>query len=172
MFCPKIPKESKADFVKPKRNKNLPFWVIPDTKGKLKGLHHINRRFELCRDIIVLVSKSTPKDYLSYLKERNYDYHIAGEKRVDYTQALKFLAKQYNAKTILTDTGKILNCVLLNKGLVDELSLLIHPVIVGKNQYTLLSEIDNNKNLQLVKTKVVGKNKLWLVYEIKNKNVQ
>ncbi|MFH1351983.1 MAG: RibD family protein [bacterium] len=170
MFCPKIPKEIKSDFVKPERDKNLPFWVIPDTKGKLKGLHHINRRFEFCKDIIVLVSKSTPKDYLSYLKERNYDYHIAGEKQVDYTQALELLVKQYNAKTILTDTGKILNCILLNKGLVDEISLLIHPVIVGKNQYTLFSEVNKNIKMELINTKTMGGNKTWLTYKVKKYN--
>jgi len=98
MFCPQIPKEDKNDFVKPERNKNLPLWVIPDTKGKLKGLHHVYRRFELCRDIVVLVSRKTPKNYLNYLEERNYDYHIVGENHIDYNQALKLLAKQYNAK--------------------------------------------------------------------------
>lgn len=41
MFCPQIPAEEADDFIKPKRNKILPLWVIPDTKGKLKGLLHV-----------------------------------------------------------------------------------------------------------------------------------
>jgi|SRR3989339_601540 len=168
MFCPQIPKEDKNDFVKPERNKNLPLWVIPDTKGKLKGLHHVYRRFELCRDIVVLVSRKTPKNYLNYLEERNYDYHIVGENHIDYNQALKLLAKQYNAKIILTDTGKMLNCILINKGLVDEISLLMHPVIVGKNQYTLFSGVNGNIKIELINTKKLSDNKIWLTYKIKN----
>ncbi|MFA5780083.1 MAG: dihydrofolate reductase family protein [Elusimicrobiota bacterium] len=168
MFCPQIPKEDKNDFVKPERNKNLPLWVIPDTKGKLKGLHHVYRRFELCRDIVVLVSRKTPKNYLNYLEERNYDYHIVGENHIDYNQALKLLAKQYNAKIILTDTGKILNCILINKGLVDEISLLMHPVIVGKNQYTLFRGVNGNIKIELINTKKLSDNKIWLTYKIKN----
>ncbi|MFH0800757.1 MAG: dihydrofolate reductase family protein [bacterium] len=168
MFCPQIPKEEKNDFIKPKRNRNLPLWIIPDTKGKLKGLHHIYRRFDLCRDIVVLVSRKTPKNYLNYLKERNYDYHIVGENHIDYKQALKLMVKQYNAKSVLTDTGKILNCILINNGLVDEISLLVHPVIVGKNQYTLFSQVNGNIKLELIATKKLSDNKIWLTYKVKN----
>lgn len=168
MFCPQIPKEEKKDFVKPERNKNLPLWVIPDTTGKLKGLLHVLRRFDLCKDIVILASRTTPGKYLNYLKERNYAYYIIGESHVDYVQAFKMLAKEYSAKTILTDTGKILNCILLNNGLVDEISLLIHPGIVGKKQYTLLSEVHDNKMLHLITNEVMGGNKMWLVYKVKN----
>ena len=168
MFCPQIPKEEKTDFIKPKRNRDLPLWVIPDTKGKLKGLHHVYRRFELCRDIVVLVSQKTPKNYLNYLEDRNYDYHIIGNNNINYKHALKFLAKQYHAKTILTDTGKILNCILINNGLVDEISLLMHPVIVGKKQYTLFSDVNENIKIELVNTKIINDNKVWFTYKINN----
>ena len=168
MFCPQIPEEEQSDFVKPKRNKNLPLWVIPDTKGTLKGLHHVYRRFDLCRDIVVLVSRQTPKNYLNYLKDRNYDHYIVGNNHVDYKESLKLLVKQYNAKTILTDTGKILNCILINEGLVDEISLLVHPVIVGKEQYTLFSKVNRNTKIELVNTKKLSGNKIWLTYKIKN----
>lgn len=69
-----IPQEEKEDFMKAKRDKNLPYWVMIDTKGTLKGILHICRRFEFSRDIIVMVSEETPKEYIEYLKERNYDY--------------------------------------------------------------------------------------------------
>ena len=168
MFCPQIPEEEQSDFIKPKRNKNLPLWVIPDTKGTLKGLHHVYRRFDLCRDLVVLVSQQTPKDYLDYLKDRNYDHYIIGKNHVNYKEALKLLVKQYNAKTILTDTGKILNCILINEGLVDEISLLVHPVIVGKEQYTLFSDVNKDTKIELVNIKKLSGDKIWLTYRINN----
>ena len=51
----------------------MSYWVIPDTRGVLKGLLHVLRRFEYCRDVIILVSERTGADYVAYLDERDYD---------------------------------------------------------------------------------------------------
>lgn len=164
MFCPRIPKEGPGDFNRPKRDKTLPLWVIPDTKGCLKGVLHVLRRFDLCRDLLIVVSRNTPKGYIDYLKKRDYAFHAVAKKHVDYIGLFKFLAKEHRAKTILTDTGKILNCILLNKGLIDEISLLVHPVIVGNRRYPLLGDVNKNIRLRLIKNKIVNKDKAWLVY--------
>ena len=166
MFCPEIPEEEKSDFKKPERSRSLPLWVIPDTTGKLQGLHHVYRRFELCRDIVILVSRETPQKYLDYLKERNYDCHVVGEDHVDCRRALELLEKQYDAKTVLTDTGRILNCILISEGLVDEISLLVHPVIVGTNPYTLFDGVKGDIRLELAGTKEMGDGKVWLNYRV------
>ncbi len=167
MFCHRIPREGKDDFIKPERDRALPLWVIPDTKAQLKGLLHVLRRFELCRDIVILVSQTTPKQYLDYLKKRNYSFHVMGKCRVDYSKTIQLLSRIYHAKTIITDTGKILNGLLLNKGLVDEISLLVHPIIVGRKQYPLLGDVHDPQKLQLVKMKRMNNNKLWMVYKVK-----
>lgn len=139
--------------------------MIPDTRGRMRGLLHVLRRFDLCRDILIVISGDTPKEYTDYLRQRDYSFHVAG-KSVDYGEIFEFLAESYKAKKILTDTGKILNCILLNQGLVDEVSLLVHPVIVGEKQYTLLSEVNDNISLNLIKNEAMGKDKVWLVYRV------
>ena len=63
-----IPPENEADFIKPDRSSDLPYWVIVDTKGIAKGLLHTCRSFEFCKDVILLVSQQTGKDYISHLK--------------------------------------------------------------------------------------------------------
>ena len=163
-----VPPEEKNDFEKQKRDKNLPLWVIIDTKGNLKGLLHTCRRFEFCKDVIILVSEKTPKTYLSYLKERNYDYHIVGKDHVNLKKALELLSKKYQAKTVLVDTGKILSNLLLNKGLVSEISLLIHPVIIGNNSYNMFSDISKNLKLKLIKKEILEKEYIWLVYKVES----
>ena len=40
------PPEDSNDFKKPDKDDNLPFWVIPDTKGILRYRLHEIRRFE------------------------------------------------------------------------------------------------------------------------------
>jgi len=45
MFGEGIPYEVPSDFEKPERDKSLPWWVIVDSAGKLKGMLHTCRRF-------------------------------------------------------------------------------------------------------------------------------
>jgi len=166
LYGGEVPLEEKQDFAKPERSEGLPYWVIPDTKGILKGLLHTCRRFEFCRDVIVLVSETTPAEYVTYLKERNYDCHIVGKKHVDLERALELLSKRYGVKTVLADTGRILGNLLLNQGFVKEISLLIHPVIVGTTAYNMFGIANKNSKLKLCKKETLEKNYVWLVYTL------
>jgi len=163
-----VPSEEEKDFEKPERDKSLPYWVIPDTRGKLKGLLHTCRRFEYCKDVIVLVSETTPTEYIKHLEIRNYDYHMVGKKNIDLEKALKLLSSEYKVKKVLTDTGRILGNLLIKQGFASELSLLIHPVIVGKKSYNIFSDINENISLKLWKQRTLPQGHLWLVYSIKN----
>ena len=165
-----IPPEEKKDFERQERTKNLPHWVIIDTQGQMRGLLHICRGFKFCKDVIVLVSEKTPKTYLNYLKERNYDYNIVGKNKVDLKKGLEVLYKKYQAKTVLTDTGKILGNILINQGLVSEISLLIHPVIVGNKSYYMFSDVNKNLKLKLIRKEILENNFIWLAYKVENKN--
>lgn len=165
LFGGKVPPEEISDFMKPDRSDHLPLWVIPDTKGILKGLLHTCRRFEFCRDVILLVSEDTPIEYVDHLEERNYDYHVVGKTHINLEKSLMLLSEQYGIKTILADTGRILGNLLLNLGLVSEISLLIHPVIVGTTSYNMFSLADKNAKLKLSKAERL-KNCVWLVYTV------
>jgi 2,5-diamino-6-(ribosylamino)-4(3H)-pyrimidinone 5'-phosphate reductase len=168
LFGNGVPPEEKTDFEKPKRNKSLPYWVIPDTKGILKGLLHVSRRFEFCKDVIVLLSQATPRDYIGYLEERNYDYFVVGKEQVDLKKSLELLSAEFKAKKVLTDTGRILGNLLLEQSLVDEISLLLHPIIVGKTSYNIFSNLDKNLGLILRKQEFFDGGYVWLVYKVIN----
>lgn len=170
LFGGGVPPESSSDFQKPKRDKKIPLWVIIDSRGTLEGLLHTCRRFELCRDVVVLVSKKTSKRYLRYLQNRHYDYHCVGTSSVDLEEALHLLSKKYHVKKVLTDTGRILGNLLLNQGLVDEISLLVHPVIVGKESYNIFYDIEKNLAVSLVKCKRMEQHYIWLVYQVNKRN--
>ena len=166
LYEKEIPLEEERDFHKPKRDTSLPYWVIPDTKGILKGLLHTCRRFELCKDVIILVSEKTPKEYINYLKERRYEYHVVGKDQVDLKATFELLSERHQVKKILADTGRILSNLLLEYGLVSEISLLIHPIIVGKNAYNIFRNISKNIKLQLEKEETFEKGYVWLVYKV------
>jgi len=166
LFIDKVPKEENSDFVKPKRDKKLPYWVMIDSRGVLNGILHVCRRFEYSRDVIVMVTEQTPKEYIKYLKDRNYDFCIAGKSRVDLKKALEILYTRYFVKTVLTDTGRILNDLLLNQGLISEISLLIHPIVVGKKAYPMFTEVNKAINLTLEKMETLDKVYVWLLYKV------
>ena len=161
-----IPEEQPADFQPPARPGTVSYWVIPDTKGILKGLLHVYRQFEFCRDVIILISETTPNEYIQYLKERNYDYLKAGTAQINFKEAFSSLHDKYNVSTILADTGKTLGNILLNQGLVDEISLLVHPVISGRNSENLFHGVDTPINLKLKKNETLDNDYLWMVYKV------
>ncbi|MGA1873645.1 MAG: dihydrofolate reductase family protein [Thermoplasmatota archaeon] len=159
------PPEEEKDRRRPERDEGLPYWTVIDTKGRLKGLLHGLRSFEYCRDVVVLVSKRTSENYLEYLREREYRYHLVGEEHVDLVRALELLHTEYGAKTVLCDTGKVLGDLLLEKGLVSEVSLLVHPIIVGKSSYNMFGDIKGNIGMKLKNSKAFDTGCVWNVYE-------
>ncbi len=168
-FFRKLPAEEEKDFVKPKASSKLPLWIIPDSSGKLKGRLHMLRRSGHSRDIVVLTSSATPKSYLQYLTDRNYDWHYMGNRPLDYSAVMELLAKEYKAKTILVDSGKTLSGILLNNGLADEISLLIHPIIIGSGHFPLLDEIRTRIELKLKKSKLLSNGCMWMAYAIRKR---
>ncbi|WP_052402642.1 hypothetical protein [Methanococcoides methylutens] len=60
MFGALPPKED-TDLRKPERESTIPKWAIVDSKGILKGSLHLFRRFELCREVVLLVSAQHQK---------------------------------------------------------------------------------------------------------------
>jgi 2,5-diamino-6-(ribosylamino)-4(3H)-pyrimidinone 5'-phosphate reductase len=166
LFSNGVPVEEAVDFKKPQRDTNLPYWVIVDSKGTLQGMLHLCRRFEYSKDVIVLVSEQTSQSYLNYLKERNYDYVITGKSHVDLPAALEILNEKYDIRTVLTDTGRVLADLLLNEGLVSELSLLIHPIVVGKDAYSLFTDLTRKVNISLKQQRAFGDGCVWLIYSV------
>ena len=164
-----IPQENEADFAKPERDQALPYWVIVDTKGIAQGLLHTCRSFEFCRDVIVLISQQTSRNYVNYLTERNYDYLVCGNESVDYEKALSALNTKYGIQTILIDSGPTLNGLLLGRGLIDEISLLVSPVLVGKKSDRLLAHLNlesQNVNLELLTCEDLDKGHVLLRYKV------
>lgn len=169
LYLGEIPPENESDFKKPEQNTDLPYWVIPDTRGILKGLLHTCRREKYCRDIILLISNNTPEEYVQYLKERNYDYLYCGDDHVDYEKALETLNTKYGAETVVMDAGPTLNGIFLEKGLIDEISLVVIPVLVGRKGNSLFSGLnleERNLELELLECRIVDQKYVLLRYRV------
>lgn len=168
-----IPPETENAFLKPeaKEGDTRQDWVIPDSRGRLRNLH-VFRDTQYCRDIILLVSQATPKDYLEYLRERQYDFIQAGEDHVDYRRAFELLNERYGCKVLRTDSGGILTNVLLEQGLVDEISLVVSPCLVGQPSPNVFRSLNlaNRVDLEWLRSDALEGGFVHLMYRVINQS--
>jgi 2,5-diamino-6-(ribosylamino)-4(3H)-pyrimidinone 5'-phosphate reductase len=167
-FGEDIGPEIEADLHPPEtaENDQLPWWVIVDSGGRLGGLLHGMRRFEFCRDAVVLVSDTTPSSYLEYLQTRSYRHHVVGRERVDLAEAMALLSREYRVNKLLIDSGPALVGALLDAGLVDRISLVLAPHLAGCDQPTLFSKARGTVALKLQHHAPVGDGSVHLLYEV------
>lgn len=178
--CREAPSEEEIAFKQPDRDRgsddrepkdSRPLLVVPDSRGRVRSWHFL-KAWPYWRGFVSLCSRSTPKEHLDYLKKKHVDCIIAGEDRVDMRAALEELNVQYGVKTVRVDSGGILNCVLLCQGLVDEVSVLIHPSLVGGAsqssifQASDLTKLDSIIPLELTHLERLQGDVVWLRYDI------
>lgn len=89
------------------------------------------------RTLLMLVSETTPKTYLAYLRTRGIAYLTVGQERVDLAEALAALQDQLSVERVFVDGGSKLHHALLAGGLVDRVHVNIAPVILGTRGMTI-----------------------------------
>jgi 2,5-diamino-6-(ribosylamino)-4(3H)-pyrimidinone 5'-phosphate reductase len=104
------------------------FAFIADSRGRL--VWDMN---EVDGDhIVVLLSERVSDEYLAALRDRGISYLLAGQPEVDLSLALEKIAAQYEVRTLLLEGGGHINGGMLRAGLVDEISVLVAPVVDGR----------------------------------------
>ncbi|UCD09775.1 MAG: dihydrofolate reductase family protein [Dehalococcoidales bacterium] len=163
-----VPEEA-SDFIKPDKGPGAPYFVIPDSGGITQGLLHGLRKVDYCRDAILLVSEKTEQTFIDYLEERDYDYFITGKDKVNLPKALDWLVEKYGVEIMMVDAGPTLNRVLIEQGLLDEISLLVYPILAGGSCGKLLYQITESVEgvkLELLKSTEVKNGLVHLLYKV------
>lgn len=165
--------ESEDDSEAPEKGKDdsKPLLIVPDSRGRIRNWRQLKKEL-YWRDVIAFVSKSTPNEYLDYLKSENVDYIQTGEDHVDFRSALEQLNEKFGVELVRVDSGGTLNGILLREGLVDEVSVLIHPALVGGlTPQSIFRAPDLMSDTGVIKLKLINIQKakgdiLWLMYEV------
>lgn len=106
------------------------------------------------KQIIEVLTKKAPKEYLAYLRSINLSYIICGDDELDLKLALKKLLHSFGINKIYLEGGSITNGVFNRLNLIDELSLVMVPVIANKDSKSLFdSSIIEKYQLEKVETK-------------------
>lgn len=123
--------------------------------------------------MIHLTAETAPPEYLAFLRERRLPYLIAGRERVDLPKMLAKVKGKLGVNTIATSSGGKLSGALIRASLLDEINILLCPLVIGGFSIpTLFASPEPAwpttlpKQLRLMEVKNFGKDKLWLRYQV------
>lgn len=152
-----------------------PILVVVDSRGRIDCWNEIVAS-SFWKSIVVLCSESTPNHYLKHLVEKGIEYIVTGARKVDLRDAVTRLQKDYRIEVIRVDCGNILRKKLLELKLVDELSFLVYPNFVLKeeeweseelNGWVETKQENTSLALELIELKKIRKNIVWSRYKVK-----
>lgn len=165
----KIGMNEKTD--EPKKMDAVSF-VIIDSKPHLKesGIRYLSKKLKNL--YIVTTNTKHPADKLSSLGNVQV---IRYDHKIDFNDLFKKLKSEYGAERITIQSGGTLNATLLREGLIDELSLVIAPALIGgKDTSTLIDgeslksdkDLTKIKALKLKKFSMLENSYIHLIYEV------
>ncbi|NHJ39045.1 MAG: hypothetical protein FK731_03360 [Asgard group archaeon] len=153
---------------------NLSWCITTDSKGRgrwpIKTFKEVDGTV---LNLLILVSNSTPPEYLAYLREEKISYLVTGEGQVDLAKAFEKLKIMLGVNCILSYAGGKLNGALLRAGLIDEINIEFIPAVIGGKNIPILYESPNllpgekPVKLKLVSAEVLyPEETVWVRYQI------
>lgn len=92
---------------------------------------------------------------------------VAGTERVDLAAALAALGERHGARVVRVDSGGGLIGALLRQSLLDELSLLVHPLLAGPGQRIWSGGADARADAcELIAAETLEQGLVWLRYRV------
>lgn len=120
-----------------------------------------------------LTAETAPPEYLGFLQERHIPYLIEGQHKVDLPKMLEKVKNKLNVHTIATSSGGRLGGALIRASLLDEINILLSPIVIGGYSVpTLFASPEplwpgiKPSQLRLLEVKHMQHDKLWLRYEV------
>ncbi len=93
--------------------------------------------------IIEVLTAKADKRYLTYLRSIGVSYIFAGENEMDLAIALDKLKSLFGINTLLLEGGSILNGAFQREDYIDEISVVVAPIIADKEGKPLFFDSAN-----------------------------
>ena len=124
--------------------------------------------------VVAILSDRVSDEYLAFLRGRGVSYLLAGARDVDLSLALEKVGKRFGTRTLMLEGGGRINGGMLRAGLVDEVSLLVAPVVDGRiGTPALFDVVDDDVTpwrLALEAVERRGDDLLWLRYRVESQS--
>ncbi|QRX82525.1 dihydrofolate reductase family protein [Glaciimonas sp. PAMC28666] len=120
--------------------------------------------------VVAVVTEVVSDDYLAYLQSINVSYIFCGKTEIDLAQVVATLADELGTKRLIVEGGPAVSGSFVNAGLVDEVSVLILPLIDGRGEHPASFEIAKDAwttpiYLTLASAEVQDGGGVWLRYK-------
>lgn len=148
-----------------------PLLAVVDSRGRFKSWGRAVPSM-YWRAGVALCSAATPASHLKYLKKAGVKAIVAGQEKVDLRAALEKLVEEHGVKVVRVDAGGALNGALLRAGLVDEVSVMVQPQLIGgTSPSSMFLAADLEAGASATKAELISSRKLkggavWLRYRI------
>jgi 2,5-diamino-6-(ribosylamino)-4(3H)-pyrimidinone 5'-phosphate reductase len=156
----------RAEGAGPEGGDTRPWLAMVDGQGQVAGVSWL-RDQPYWRDLIVLGCASTPRDHLERLGRQQVEAIVTDGEHVDLAAALAALAERYDVREVRVDAGGGLNGALVAAGLVDEISLVVAPYVVGEQPTAVLladQPLPNAAAFTLQAVERLPSDHLWVRY--------
>ena len=134
-----------------------PLLAVVDSRHRVHNLDAL-RDLGYWSDVLGLYSELTP----ARPPDSRTQELVTGYDHVDLAETLQLLGRR-GAHVVRVDSGGTLLGVLLELGLIDELSLLIHPVLAGTGT-RWQGSFEGCLDLKIANTEVFAGGVVWLRY--------
>jgi len=150
---------------------NVNFVIIDNKNLNHKGV------INLCNNLKTLYLVTTNKEHPAFKVNKENLVIMYYENEINFKDVFIQLKEKYGAEKVTIQSGGTLNSVFLRKGLIDRISIVIAPCLIGgKDTPTLIDgeslktveDLRNIKTLKLEEVKQLENNYLHLLYSVNN----
>lgn len=119
--------------------------------------------------VVEVLTEGVADDYLAYLQSIGVSYIFAGKSEIDLQQVVDILGKELGCKRLIVEGGPHVSGSFVNAGLVDEVSVLILPLVDGRGEHPASFEVTpadwkQAAHLTLSSAEVQDGGAVWLRY--------
>ena len=121
--------------------------------------------------VVTILQENVSDAYIAHLRQAGVSYVFAGKDSLDLPLAVRKLKEQFGIKKMLLSGGGIVDWAFLQAGLIDEISLVIPPVIDGGTELasafddSVFAENHSSKALSLIDVQRLDGDCIWLRYQ-------
>lgn len=142
------------------------FAIAVDPSGKLGW-----KKSEIEGDhIIEVLTEGVSDGYLAYLQEAGISYLFGGKQELDFKVVTQKLSSLFGIQHLMVEGGGGLNGSFLKAGLIDELHLVVLPLIDGSADSTTAFETGGSKGaptgMELIQVDRMEDGALHLKYKV------
>lgn len=166
----------KGDYINPSVYADF-YYVALDSRGVIGwDKDFVRIRGEEVPIIEVLTEKAGTA-YKAYLRKLGISYIICGKDKVSYTMLLEKLQTYFDIESLMLGGGGVLNWSFIQRGLCDEISLVMAPVADGNQHAASVFETNARFSapqavgFQLLTAEVRKGGTAWLRYSVNNRKM-